>query len=131
MALCDPVADMLTRIRNGYMAEADIVEMPHSKLKGDITKMLKKEGYINDYVVEGGVKKILRIYLKYTADREAAIRGIKRESKPGLRRYVSADSIPRIIGGLGVAVLSTSSGIMSGKEAKKQGIGGEFVCSVW
>lgn len=131
MSLSDTIADMLTRVRNAHMAGLDIVEMPHSKLKGEISRVLKKEGYITDYVVEGGAKKVLRIYLKYTVEREPAIRGLKRESKPGLRRYVAADEVPRVLGGLGVTILSTSSGVMTGSEARKQHVGGEVLCSVW
>ena len=130
MSWSDPIADMFTRIRNAHMAGRDMVEMPHSKLKSEITRVLKKEGFITDYVVEGG-KKVLRIYLKYTVDREPVIRGLRRVSRPGLRRYVTGQDIPQVLGGLGVTILTTSSGVMTGKEAKKQNIGGEVLCSVW
>ena len=131
MSWADPIADMLTRIRNAHMAELDVVDMPHSKLKADITRLLKREGYIGDYTVEGGLKKTLRVYLKYTTDREPAISGLRRESRPGLRRFVPADKLPRVLGGLGVAVLSTSSGVMTDKEARKRHVGGEYLCAVW
>ena len=131
MSWSDPIADMIVRIRNAHMAELEIVEMPHSKVKSEIANVLKKEGYINDFAVEGGIKKTLRIYLKYTQDQDPAILGIKRISKTGRRRYVSADDIPRVLNGLGVAVMSTSSGVMTGKEARSKNIGGEIICSVW
>jgi small subunit ribosomal protein S8 len=100
-------------------------------MKGEITRLLKKEGYIADFVVEGGKKKLLRIYLRYGADHEPAIRGLKRQSTPGLRRYVSAASVPRVLGGMGTAVLSTPMGVMTGKDAYRQRVGGEYLCSVW
>ncbi len=131
MSLSDPIADMLTRVRNAHSAGLDTAEMPHSNLKNEISRVLKKEGFITDYIVEGGHKKILRIYLKYVADHEPAIRGLKRESRPGLRKYVAADKVPKVLGGLGMAVLSTSSGVMTDKEARKQSVGGEVLCSVW
>lgn len=131
MSLSDPIADMLTRIRNAHMAGHEVVEVPHSKLKGEITRVLKREGYINDYVVEGSVKKTLRLYLKYTGESEPAIRGLKRESKLGLRSYVAAAEVPRVLGGLGIAILSTSSGIMTDREARGKHVGGEVLCSIW
>lgn len=131
MSWSDPIADMLTRIRNGCMVGTDTVEMPHSKLKGEITRVLKREGYVVDYAVEGGVKKVLRIYLKYTRKNEPAIRGVRRDSKPGLRRYVTCAGAPRVLSGMGIAILSTSAGIMTDKEARVKGIGGELLCRVW
>ena len=131
MSWSDPIADMLVRIRNAHMAELEIVEMPHSQVKSEIAKVLKKEGYITDFAVEGGVKKTLRVYLKYTQEHDPAILGLKRISKAGRRRYVAADEIPKVLNGLGIAVMSTSSGIMTGKEARSKNIGGEVVCSVW
>lgn len=132
MNLTDPIADMLTRVRNAHQAGLETVEMGHSKMKGEVARVLKKEGYIKDYVVEGGSKKkILRIYLKYTEDHEPVIRGLKRKSKPGLRLYSGAKQIPKVLGGMGVVVISTPLGIMSGKEAIKRGVGGEIVCLVW
>ena len=131
MSRSDQISDMLTRIRNAYSAGHDIVEMPCSRLKGEIARVLKREGFITDHVVEGGGKKTLRVYLKYTDDREAAIRGLRRESRPGLREYVSADKVQGVLGGLGVGILSTSSGVMSDREARKRRLGGEYLCSVW
>ena len=132
MNLTDPIADMLTRIRNAFAAGLDTVEMSQSKLKVEIARILKKEGYIKDYVVEGGSKKkFLRIYLKYTEDREPVIRGIRRQSKPGLRLYSAARKMPRVMGGMGTVIVSTPAGLMTGKEAGKRGVGGEIICSVW
>jgi small subunit ribosomal protein S8 len=131
MSLSDPIADMLTRIRNAHMAGMEVVEMPHSRLKGEITRVLKKEGFITDYVVEGGGKRLLRIYLKYDREQEPAIRGVRRESRPGLRRYANAAEIPKVLGGMGTAVLSTSAGVLTDKEARARNIGGEVLCSVW
>ncbi|MBU0678064.1 MAG: 30S ribosomal protein S8 [Verrucomicrobia bacterium] len=132
MSMSDPIADMLTRIRNAGMAGQEVVEMPHSQLKSEIGRILKKEGYVLDYTTEGHEgKKVLRVFMKYGVDREPAIQGLSRVSKPGLRRYVSSDSIPRVLGGMGVAVLSTSSGIMTDREARKAGVGGEVLCHVW
>ena len=131
MSVSDPLGDMLARIRNGHRAGHELAEMPHSRLKGELARILKKEGYITDYVVEGGVKKVLRIYLRYTSDHEPVIRGMRRESRPGLRRYVGAQRMPRVLGGFGTTILSTSKGIMTGKDALKQRLGGEYICSVW
>lgn len=131
MSWSDPVADMLTRVRNALMAEHEVVEMPHSRLKGEITRVLKREGYIADYAVEGGGRKTLRVYLRYTADRQPVIRGLRRESKGGLRRYVTAGNLPRVLGGMGTAILSTSAGVMTDRDAREKNIGGEFLCSVW
>jgi small subunit ribosomal protein S8 len=122
---------MLTRIRNALGADLDVVEMPYSRLKGDVVGVMKREGFLTDYVVEGGRKKVLRVYLKYTEAREPVIKGIQRESRPGLRRYVQADSVPRVLGGLGVGILSTSSGVMTDKDAREQHVGGELLCSLW
>ena len=132
MSLTDPIADMLTRIRNAQAAEHEMVRMPHSKLKGEIARLLKKEGFITDYVVEGGdAKKELRLYLKYVNERDPVIHGIERESRPGLRVHVAADEVPRVLAGMGVAILSTSSGVMTDKEARERGVGGEVLCKVW
>lgn len=130
MSYSDPIADMLTRIRNAHMAGLEVVDIPHSVLKGEIARVLKREGFVSDYVVEGSPK-VLRLYLKYTNDREPVIQGMKRESKPGLRRYAKATEVPKVLGGLGVGVLSTSSGIMTDKEARKKNVGGELLCSIW
>lgn len=131
MSQSDPVADMLTSIRNAQAVGHELVEIRFSKLKGEIARILKKEGYITDFVSEGGVKRTLRVYLKYTDEQEPVIRGIKRVSKPGLREYAGAKEIPRVLGGLGTAILSTSAGVMSGKEARAQRRGGEVLCFVW
>ena len=131
MSWSDPVADMLTRIRNAHRSGLEMVEMPYSRMKNEIARILKREGYIDDFVTEGGARKSLRVYLKYTEEREPAIRGVKRESKSGNRVYASADKLPRVLSGLGIAILSTSSGIMSDKEARGKHLGGEVLCSVW
>lgn len=128
----DPIADMLTCVRNALAASRDVTEVAHSALKVEIARILKREGYIADYVVEGGgAKKSLRIYLKYVDENQPAIRGLKRISKPGLRRYVARDELPRPLGGLGIAILTTSTGVMTDKEARKHNIGGETLCEVW
>ena len=131
MSWSDPIADMLTRIRNGQAAGLEIVEMPSSNLKTAVAKVLKDEGYVEDYEVEGDVKKVLRIALKYNAEGKPVIRGLRRESAPGLRRFCGWKQIPRVLGGLGVAVISTSGGVMSGLEARRRKLGGEIVCTVW
>jgi len=132
MVMTDPVADFLTRIRNGNMVYHNIVEAPASKMKKAIAEILKQEGYIKDYeYIEDGKQGILRIYMKYGPDKERVITGIKRISKPGLRVYAKKDSIPKVLGGLGIAVISTSKGIMTDKQARSQGVGGEVLCYVW
>ena len=131
MSMSDPIADMLTRIRNAHGAGLDVLEMPHSRLKSEMLRVLKEEGYITDYTAEGGTKKILRVYLKYTAERDPVIQGLRRESRPGLRRYVSSGEVPRVLGGLGTALLSTSRGVMTDKEARRRKVGGEVLCSLW
>jgi len=131
MSLSDPLADMLTRMRNAIAVGHEKVSMPSSKLKGEVARVMKTEGLIRDYVVEGAVQKTLTIYLKYLDGYEPTIRGLKRFSKQGLRKYSGADEIPKVLGGLGVAILSTSSGIMSDKEARKKHVGGEVLCTVW
>ena len=125
------MADMLTRIRNGLRAEHDLVEMPFSRLKSEVARVLKKEGYITDYVVQSGERKSLRLYLKYGSRHEPAIRGLRRESRGGLRKYVKAGDIPRVLGGQGMAVLSTSSGVMTDREARERHVGGEVLCTLW
>lgn len=132
MSVCDPIADMLTRIRNAGRAGLATTEMPHSMLKNEIARILKKEGFIADYVSEGqSGKKQLRVYLKYTAGRAPAIRGLRRISKPGLRRYAGVAKSPRVIGGMGIAIISTSRGLMTDREMRKGRIGGEVLCYVW
>lgn len=130
--LTDPIADMLTRIKNANKARHQYVEMPASKLKIEIAKILKREGYIEDYeVIASQPFNILRIKLKYLPDKRQVIHGLRRISKPGLRVYVKKDEIPRVLGGLGIAIISTSKGLMTDKEARKQGLGGEVICYVW
>ena len=131
MSWSDPIADMLTRVRNAQSAGLDIVEMPASRLKADIVKVLKDEGYVSDYEIEGDAKKTLRIALKYNDETKPVIRGIRRESKPGLRKFCGWKEVPRVLGGLGIAIISTSSGVMSGVEARRRKLGGEIICSVW
>ncbi len=132
MSVTDPIADMLTRIRNASRARQEIVEMPHSVMKSEIARVLKKEGFIADFVTEGhGGKKNLRVYLKYSSDRTPVIRGIRRASKPGLRVYTSAAKAPRVVGGMGVAILTTSRGIVTDREARTGKTGGEVLCYVW
>ena len=128
--MTDPIADMLTRIRNGHGGLAPEVEMPHSRIKEHIASLLKREGYIDSFTVAGSPKRTLKIKLKYQG-RRAVIDGIRRISTPGLRRYVGATEIPRVLGGLGTAILSTSQGIMTGGEARKKNVGGELLCYVW
>jgi small subunit ribosomal protein S8 len=130
--LTDPIADMLTRIRNANMALHDTVEMPGSTMKAEVARVLKDEGYINDFELrdaEVGTELVVR--LKYDRDRRRVISGLQRVSKPGRRVYVDRTSIPRILGGMGIAVISTSQGVVTGHEARRRGIGGEVICSVW
>ncbi|HHT37590.1 MAG: 30S ribosomal protein S8 [Candidatus Wallacebacter cryptica] len=132
MVLTDPIADMLTRIRNANSVKHESVDIPASKMKSEVARILKEEGYIRDYkVIEDNKQGILRIYLKYGPNDERVITGIKRISKPGLRVYAKKDEIPRVLGGLGIAILSTSHGIMTDKSARKGNIGGEVICYVW
>lgn len=133
MSVTDPISDMLTRIRNAGKARLDTAVMPSSKLKTEIAKILLEEGYINSFEVSDGenINGILKIYLKYGSDRKGVIEGLKRISKPGLRVYSEKENIPRVLGGLGTVIISTSQGIMTGKKAKKLGIGGEIICHVW
>jgi small subunit ribosomal protein S8 len=121
---------MLTRIRNAHAALLPAVEVPHSKIKESIAAILKQEGYVNEVAVEGKLPKTIKIKLKYSG-RRAVIEGLRRVSTPGLRRYVGAGEIPRVRGGLGIAIVSTSRGVMSGHEARKQKVGGELLCYVW
>ncbi|NLW90606.1 MAG: 30S ribosomal protein S8 [Syntrophomonadaceae bacterium] len=132
MAITDPVADFLTRIRNGNMVMHESVEVPSSKLKLGLAAIMKDEGYIKDYeYIEDGKQGVIRIYLKYGANKRKVITGIKRISKPGLRVYVKRDEVPKVLGGLGTAVISTSHGLMTDKKARKQGLGGEVICYIW
>jgi len=132
MSMSDPLADLLTRIRNASMANLPSVDIPFSKVKKGVATILKQEGYINDYsVLDEGYQGVLRLDLKYDQDNKAVITGLKRVSKPGRRMYTRSDSIPKVMSGLGVAILSTSSGIMTDIEARKLGVGGEILCEVW
>ncbi|NLX26884.1 MAG: 30S ribosomal protein S8 [Lentisphaerae bacterium] len=132
MVLSDPIADMLTRIRNANMAEKKVVQMPHSKMKSEIARILKAEGFIKDYTVENNEgKSVLNLFLKYTIDREPIIQGLRRISKPSCRKYVNAEEVPRVLGGIGLAILSTSAGVMTDNEARGKHIGGEVLCYIW
>ena len=132
MSMTDPIADMLNRIRNAGLARHKRADIPASKLKLEIARILLKERFISNYkFVEDGVQGTIRVYLKYTPDEEPVINGLERISKPGLRRYCGVEEIPRVFGGMGVSILSTSRGVMSAREAKKVGVGGEILCSVW
>lgn len=131
MSFSDPISDLLTRIRNGAKARLETVDVPHSRLKVQILGVLKREGYICDFGPEGSVGRVDRIRMKYGPDGESAITGIQRRSKSGLRVYVGAAEIPRVLGGMGIVILSTSAGLMTGKEAKSRQIGGELICAVW
>jgi small subunit ribosomal protein S8 len=132
MSMSDPLADMLTRIRNAVMAKFDSVEMPTSTVKVNVAKVLKAEGYINNYqVIPGDVQNILKIDLKYGPAKEPVITGIKRVSKPGLRKYAKADAIPNVLNGLGVAIISTSKGVVTDRAARALNAGGEIICEVW
>jgi len=128
--MSDPVADMLTRIRNANSALLNDVEVNHSKLKESIAKILKREGYLAEVSVEGKNTKKLKLKLKYNG-RKGGISGLKRVSKPGLRRYVGATEIPRVLNGMGIAIVSTPKGVMTGTDAKKENVGGELVCFIW
>lgn len=132
-AVTDPVSDMLTRIRNGYIAKLDSVSIPYSKLKTEIAMILDEEGYIRSYEIckDENVGGLIKIYLKYDKDKKSVITALKRISKPGLRVYAQKDEIPRVLGGLGTVILSTSKGVLTGTGAKKLGVGGEVICSIW
>ena len=129
--MSDPIADMLTRIRNANALKHESVKVPASKMKIEIAKILKEEGFIVDYKVKGEVKKEMTITLKYAADGTRVISGLKKISKPGLRIYANVDELPKVINGLGIAIISTSKGLMTDKEARKQNIGGEVLAYVW
>ena len=133
MNVTDPIADMLTRIRNGLKAEHETVAIPASKMKIEIARILKQEGFINGYTVTGETakEKKISVELKYGPDNQKVITGLKRISKPGLRVYAKGDNIPRVLNGLGVAIISTSKGLMSDRDARKANLGGEVVAYVW
>jgi small subunit ribosomal protein S8 len=127
----DPIADFLARVRNGVRAQQPEVLIPYSKIKAEVARVLKEEGYISDYSVDTSAAHPRIKVINKLVDRSSAIAGLRRVSRPGLRRYVGADEIPRVLGGMGLAILSTSRGIVSGREAKKQKIGGELLAYVW
>ena len=132
MSMTDPIADFLTRLRNGLRAKQAFVEVPSSALKVEIAKILKEEGYILNFkMTEDGKQGVLRVDLKYAADGRPVIDGLKRESRPGRRVYLGKDDIKPVLGGLGVAILSTPRGLVTDKSAKREGIGGELLCTVW
>ena len=132
MTMTDPVADMLTRIRNANTAGHATVDIPASKIKKNIAEILLKEGYIKGFeVIEGDVQDTIKVTMKYGADKAKVISGIKRISKPGLKVYAKKDEMPKVLGGLGIAIISTSNGLITDKEARKLGVGGEVICYVW
>ena len=135
MTMTDPIADMLTRLRNANQAYHDATSMPHSKIKGNIAKILKEEGYISDYEViepaEGEVSKTLKLTLKYGDDRTRSLAGVRRISKPGLRVYAKSTNLPRVLGGMGIAIISTSQGLLTDKQAHAKSVGGEVLAYVW
>ncbi len=131
MTFTDPIADMLTRIRNAVQAKHDSVIVPASKEKVEIAKILKNEGFITDFTVEGDLKKNITVTLKYGKNGQKVISGMKRISKPGLRVYAKANELPRVLNGLGIAIISTSAGMLTDKDAKAKGLGGEVVAYVW
>jgi len=133
LSVTDPIADMLTRIRNALLARHDFVLVPASKMKISIARILKSEGFIKDYEVLRGPtpQRTIKVYLSYAGRKQPAVTGLKRVSKPGLRVYAPHGRIPRVYGGLGLAIVSTSKGVMTGKQAWKQGVGGEVLCYIW
>ena len=132
MTVSDPIADMLTRIRNAIMARHDFVLIPASRMKLSVARILKGEGFISDYeVLRGKPHRVIKIYLKYDDNNQPVLSGLERVSKPGLRVYVQQKEVPRVYGGLGIAILSTSKGVMTGQQARRRGFGGELLCYVW
>ena len=132
MSMTDPIADFLTRIRNANMVRHDSVEVPASKIKKDIAEILKNEGFVRDVeYIDDDKQGVIRVFLKYGADKQRVITGLKRISKPGLRSYVKADSLPKVLNGLGIAIISTSEGVITDKEARAKQIGGEVLAYVW
>jgi small subunit ribosomal protein S8 len=131
--MTDPISDLLTRIRNGAAARHARVDVPASKLKAEVVRIMKEEGFIHTYKVveESKAKKTIRVFLKYTPDRHSAITDLRRVSKPGNRRYVSSKGVKSVIGGLGISILSTPRGVMTGRDARKANVGGELLCEVW
>ena len=128
--MSDPISDMLTRIRNAGAAQLPVVKLPHSRIKESVANLLKSQGYVADVSVDGEVKKTIKINLKYNG-KKSVIEGLKRVSKPGLRRYVGSTEIPRVRGGLGVAIVSTSEGLLTDQQARKKNLGGELLCYIW
>ena len=132
MTISDPIADMLTRIRNAIMVRHDFVLVPSSRIKLSIAKILKGEGFISDYeVLKGKPHRVIKIYLKYSDNNQPVLSGLERVSKPGLRVYTQRKEIPKVYGGLGIAIVSTPKGVMTGQQAWRQGIGGELLCYIW
>ena len=132
MVVTDPIADMLTRIRNALVAKHESVQVPSSNMKKAIADILYQEGFIKGYtLIEDGVQDIINIELKYGPNKESAITGLKRISKPGLRVYAKKDQVPKVLGGLGIAIISTSKGVITDKKARQEGVGGEVLCYVW
>lgn len=132
MVVSDPIADLLTRIRNANTVNHDRIEVPGSKMKKAIVQILKDEGFVRDYEwIDNGHQGIIRVYLKYGPNKSKVISGLRRISRPGLRIYAKKDQVPKVLGGLGVAVLSTSQGIMTDKKARQSGLGGEVLCYIW
>ena len=131
--MSDPIADMLARIKNAYTTNMDTVIIPFSKFKGDIAGILDQEGYIRSHEIrkDEGIQGVIKLHLKYNKDGSSAISGLKKISKPGLRVYAEKDKIPQALGGLGIVIVSTSKGVLIGSGAKKSGVGGEVICSVW
>jgi small subunit ribosomal protein S8 len=132
MMISDPIADMLTRVRNALSARHPKVDVPGSKLKVEIARILKEEGYITNFkLAEEGVKKVIKIYLKYTPGNAPVISRIERVSRPGCRVYVGSKDVPRVLGGMGINILTTPKGVMTGATARKEGVGGELLCQIW
>jgi small subunit ribosomal protein S8 len=135
MAMTDPIADFLTRIRNGLQASKETVDVPASRLKGELARILQEQGYIDGFEVVGPqgdqAGDVLRVQLKYTEDRRSVISGLRRVSRPGNRSYVDARGIPKVLGGMGTTIVTTSRGVMTGHEARRQGVGGELLAEVW
>lgn len=132
MSLNDPISDMLTRVRNGVAAAHATVDIPHSRMKAEIARILKREGFVSDFSVEQvGTRSYLRLRLKYGRGDKSVIRGLSRISRPGLRQYVGSEEIPRVFGGIGMAIISTSRGLLTDREARRSKVGGEVVCYVW
>ena len=132
MSMTDPIADFLTRIRNGLEADFEYVDIPASKFKTELARILREQGYIEDYSTESArVGETLRVRLKYTEQRAPVITGLKRVSRPGRREYVAAGQVPKVFGGMGTAIVSTSQGLMTGHDARRKGVGGEIVAEVW